>query len=278
MSLAIANTERPENIQALIDKWLEQEQKGIRFPVDFDTAWHIAGYSRKDSAKRKLSKMVEGTDFHRFVEVRKRHQGGTTEVEIFTMSCDALKHFCLLAETEEGRQIRNYFIECEKKWKLVEQHHPEIAQEINLELRKMEMQSEILKLQNDNLKLQAELRNIDSTMITLHGVELTLALRGKSDQIVRVETLATEVVNPKTGNTDRILTADQLKIIIKQNTGQNIPSMKWFTDKIKEKNREDLLMPVTRHQTNEYVTPETLAEAIALVFGENRQMILGEGS
>jgi phage anti-repressor protein len=131
MSLAI-NTERPENIQALIDKWLEQEQNGVRFPVDFDTAWYIAGYSRKDSAKRKLSKMIEGIDFRRFVEVRKRHQGGTVEVELFTMSCDALKHFCLLAETEEGRQIRNYFIECEKKWKLVEKYHPDAANEIEI--------------------------------------------------------------------------------------------------------------------------------------------------
>ena len=273
MSLAIANTERPENIQALIDKWLEQERNGVRFPVDFDTAWHIAGYSKKANAKRKLTKLIEGSDF--CSDVSKNPGRGRSSYSI-NLTCDALKHFCLLAETEEGRQIRDYFIECEKKWKLVEQHHPEVAQEINLELRKMEMQSEILKLQNDNLKLQAELRNIDSTMITLHGVELTLALRGKSDQIVKVETLATEIVNPKTGNTDRILTADQLKKIIKQNTGQNIPSMKWFTDKIKEKNREDLLMPVTRHQTSEYVIPEALAEAIALVFGDNRQMILGE--
>jgi|LakMenE18May11ns_1017448.scaffolds.fasta_scaffold9929504_4 phage anti-repressor protein len=276
MSLAIANAERPENIQALIDKWLEQERNGVRFPVDFETAWYIAGYSRKDSAKRKLSKMTEGTDFHRLVEVKQRHQRGAVEVEVFTLTCDALKHFCLLAETEQGREIRQYFVECEKKWKLVEQHHPEIAQEINLELRKMEMQTEILKLQNDNLRLQGELRNIDSTMITLHGVELTLALRGKSDQLVRVETVVTEVVNPKTGNTDRILTAEQLKKIVKQNTGQTIPSMKWFTDKLREKGRDDLLVPVTRHQISEYVTPETLAEAIALVFGENRQLLLGE--
>ena len=274
MSLAIANTKRPENIQALIDKWLEQERNGVRFPVDFDTAWHIAGYSKKANAKRKLTKLIEGSDF--CSDVSKNPGRGRSSYSI-NLTCDALKHFCLLAETEEGRQIRDYFIECEKKWKLVEQHHPEVAQEINLELRKMEMQSEILKLQNDNLRLQGELRNIDSTMITLHGVELTLALRGKSDQLVRVETVVTEVVNPKTGNTDRILTADQLKQIIMENTGQKIPSMKWFTDKIKEKNREDLLMPVTRHQTSEYVIPEALAEAIALVFGDNRQMLLGEG-
>ena len=143
-------------------------------------------------------------------------------------------------------------------------------------MAEMDKQIEILKLQNENLNATLQLRHLDNNMLTMHGAELVLTLRGKSDQLVRVETVVTEVVNPKTGNTDRILTADQLKQIIMQNTGQKIPSMKWFTDKIKEKNREDLLMPVTRHQTSEYVIPEALAEAIALVFGENRQLLLGE--
>lgn len=262
-----------DNIQVLIDKWLEQEQRGTRFPVDFDTAWHIAGYSNKANAKRKLEKLVEGSDFSSVM--RKNGQRGRSSHSI-NLTCDAFKHFCLLAETEEGRQIRQYFVECEKKWKLVEQHHPKVAQEVSIELRKMEMQAEILKLQNENLRIQAELRNIDSTMITLHGAELTLALRGKSDQIVRVEQTVTEVVNPKTQTSDRILTAEQLKKIIKQNTGQTIPSMKWFTDKLREKGRDDLLVPVTRNATSEYVTPETLAEAISAVFGDNRQMLLGE--
>lgn len=275
MSLAI-NAERPENIQALIDKWLEQEQNGVRFPVDFEIAWYIAGYSRKDSAKRKLSKMTEGTDFHRLVEVKQRHQRGAVEVEVFSLTCDALKHFCLLAETEEGRQIRNYFIECEKKWKLVEKHHPEIAQEIDIELRKMQAQAEILKLQNDNLRMTVELRHLDSTMITLHGPELVLALRGKSDQIVKVETVVTEVVNPKTERCDRIVSSDQLKQIVKQNTGQSIKSMKWFVDEVKRLNRNDLLVAVTRHQTGEYVSADGLSEAIALVFSNNRQMVIGE--
>ena len=156
MSLAIANTERQDNVQSLIDKWLEQEQKGIKFPVNFDTAWHIAGYARKDFAKRRLSKMVEGVDLHRSVEVRKRPQGGTVEVEIFTMSCDALKHFCLLAETEEGREIRNYFIECEKKWKLVQQNHPEVANEVEILHLKLQL------AQAETQKAQAEKAVLDT--------------------------------------------------------------------------------------------------------------------
>ena len=264
-----------DNIQVLIDKWLEQEQRGTRFPVDFDTAWHIAGYSNKANAKRKLEKLVEGSDFSS--TMRKNGQRGRSSHSI-NLTCDAFKHFCLLAETEEGRQIRQYFVECEKKWKLVEQHHPKIAQEIDLELRKMEKQAEILKLQNENLKITAELRHLDNNMLLMHGAELVLTLRGKADQIVRIKQTVTEVVNPKTQSSERILTAEQLKKIVKQNTGQTIPSMKWFVDKIREKGRDDLLIPVTRHQTSEYVSPEGLSEAIEVVFGSSRQMLIGENN
>ncbi|MGK7928886.1 MAG: DUF1659 domain-containing protein [Spirulina sp.] len=37
-----------------------------------------------------------------------------------------------------------------------------------------------------------------------------------------------------------------------------------------------MLVPVTRHRTHEYVKPDALDEAIALVYGQNRQMLLGE--
>jgi hypothetical protein len=143
-------------------------------------------------------------------------------------------------------------------------------------MAEMDKQIEILKLQNENLNATLQLRHLDNNMLTMHGAELVLTLRGKADQLVRVEQTVTEVVNPKTQSSERILTAEQLKKIIKQNTGQTIPSMKWFTDKLREKGRDDLLVPVTRHQISEYVTPETLAEAISLVFGENRQLLLGE--
>ena len=140
----------------------------------------------------------------------------------------------------------------------------------------LDKQIEILKLQNENLNATLQLRHLDNNMLTMHGAELVLTLRGKADQLVRVEQTVTEVVNPKTQSSERILTAEQLKKIVKQNTGQTIPSMKWFTDKLREKGRDDLLVPVTRHQISEYVTPETLAEGISLVFGENRQLLLGE--
>ena len=180
----------------------------------------------------------------------------------------------MIALSCDGRKIE---VASAKKYFAIKTREAEVIIPAQSEaMAEMDKQIRILELQNENLRTSLELRHLDNNMVTMHGVELVLTLRGKSDQIVRVEQTVTEVVNPKTQSSERILTADQLKKIVKQNTGQTIPSMKWFTDKLKEKGRDDLLMPVTRHQTNEYVTPETLAEAIALVFGENRLLLLGE--
>jgi phage regulator Rha-like protein len=119
-------------------------------------------------------------------------------------------------------------------------------------------------------------KRLDSDMLTMHGKETVLALRGMSDQVIKSEVLVTEIVQPETGKTVKILTADQLKSEIKKRTGQKIPSLKWVADKLRAANRDDLLVPVTRHSTNEYITPDSLDEVIDLVFGTARQTLIGE--
>ena len=122
----------PDSHASIIDKWMEQERNGVKFPADFDIVWKIAGYSNKANAKRKLTKLSEGADFLRSDEMVVRPQGGGKKAQLIEMTCDAVKHFCLLAETEQGKAIRQYFIEAEKKWKLVEQHRPDVAHDIEM--------------------------------------------------------------------------------------------------------------------------------------------------
>jgi hypothetical protein len=137
-----------ESFSGIVERWLKAEENGEQFPVEFDIAWQIAGYRRKDIAKRKLTKLSQGNDFHQSVEMVKRPQGGGAKVEIIQLTCDAFKHFCLLAETEQGDQIRQYFIEAEKKWKLVQTNFPQVASEVEMmqlkiELAGLEAQKEI---------------------------------------------------------------------------------------------------------------------------------------
>jgi|GEM_PF-3631424 len=138
-----------QGAQTLIDGWLKAEQEGEAFPVDFDLAWTIAGYSTKGNAKKKLlsasSKLTKGKDFA-FIQSDKWSQGGRSS-DLIEMSCDGFKQFCLMANTDEGTAIRLYFIDAEKKWKLVQQHAPQVASEIEMmqyriELAKIEAQKE----------------------------------------------------------------------------------------------------------------------------------------
>ena len=135
---------------------------------------------------------------------------------------------------------------------------------------------ERLKLINENLKLQIRRDELESSMLTIHGTAVVLALRGCSDQIVKQEVLTTEVVKESTGQSQRFLTADQLKKEVKRRTGQNISTLKGFIQVLRAKGRDDLIVPITRSSTNEYVTPETIDEAISVVYGQDRQKLLGE--
>lgn len=50
------NLSTTQNIQTetLVESWLEAEKKGEQFPVPFDMAWKLAGYSTKANAKRTM--------------------------------------------------------------------------------------------------------------------------------------------------------------------------------------------------------------------------------
>jgi hypothetical protein len=130
-----------------------------------------------------------------------------------------------------------------------------------------ELELKIMEQEHRNLRLK-------DSMITIHGIELGLILIGRDDRMVEVEKVFTEVVQPETGRCDRILTAAQLIKEVRRKTGQGLKNMKQFTDKLKASGRDDLLKPVTRNNTCEYVDPDRLDEAIAVVYGKERQGLI----
>lgn len=150
------------------------------------------------------------------------------------------------------------------------------TREAEVVIPKQSDELERLKLINENLKLQIRRDELESSMLTIHGTSVVLALRGCSDQIVREEVLVTEVVNEATGHSQQFLSAEQLKKEVMRRTGQKLKSQKDFVEVLRAKGRDDLIVPITRSSTNEYVTPETLDEAISVYCGDNRQKLLGE--
>lgn len=133
------------NVSDLIDQWLEQERDGEQFPVPLHDFWSIAGHSKKQDALALVESLLEeGCDYLRSSV---KNGGKGRPVKAYLLTCDALKHWAMGSKTEEGRQIRQYFIEAEKKWKLVEANFPQVANEVEvmnlkIELAKLEAQKE----------------------------------------------------------------------------------------------------------------------------------------
>lgn len=144
--------------QALLDSWLEAERNGERFPVPFDLAWQIAGYSRKDVAKRKLKPAMENKLFH--LKVEKTAGRGSEQISLTT---DGLKHICLMADTEAGEAVRQYFIEAEKRWKLTQQIAPEVAREVEV----LQLQVELATKEAQKMQAERELLAFRHSIVTM---------------------------------------------------------------------------------------------------------------
>ena len=101
------------------------------FPVDFDVAWKWIEYSRKDNAKVHFLKcnFLEGIDYRSFLKVQGRAIGGTTTEKIL-LTVDCFKMWAMMANTVQGRLVRQYFLECEKIAKQKAQHKafPEVTE------------------------------------------------------------------------------------------------------------------------------------------------------
>jgi phage anti-repressor protein len=89
------------------------------FPVDFDLAWQWLGFSRKDSALRKLRQFKDGKDFHMIVE---KTEG--RDLQRFWLTVDCFKMLGMLAQTDQGDQVREYFLECERHVKQIKTLSP----------------------------------------------------------------------------------------------------------------------------------------------------------
>ena len=141
------------DVSSLINGWVEAEQNGEQFPVPFEMAWQMTGYSTKGNAKRKLEGFLDkGSEY--LSEMIKTSKDGRP-VESIHLTCDAFKQLCMVSKTETGKATRLYFIEAEKKWKIVQQVAPAIAEEAEM----IRLKTELAK--QEAIKAKAEQATIE---------------------------------------------------------------------------------------------------------------------
>jgi phage anti-repressor protein len=114
-----------------------------QFPVDFDEAWQWLGYSRKDHALETLKANFEETVEFSSIKRKTSHasnshnldspdlagkssyggkrQGAGRPEKKYFLSTDCFKAFCMMAGTEQGKTVRRYYLELEKRyWAIVQ--------------------------------------------------------------------------------------------------------------------------------------------------------------
>ena len=265
----------PTDYSKIVDRWLSAEKEGTEFPVEFDIAWKLAGYQQKGHAKRRLesksSYLKEGRDY---LSRSGEWLVSGRSSDLILLTCDAFKHFCLMAETEQGEQIRQYFIESEKKWRLTQEHHPAIALEVE-DLRLEQM------IRLEELRLKSEQYRYDNTRLTMdlatiHGKEFALAAIGRGDQVVEIERPIIEVLDKSCGDKRRGMTAVQLNNYLKQKTGNGFKSGAALVRAL-EKVAPELVDLIQRPINQEFIHEDNIDAAFKILSrGEQKQLRIGE--
>lgn len=92
------------------------------FPVLFCKAAKWLGYSRKDHAKTALTSNFEPNLDYLIETAPAEGRGRPSEVIRLTVDC--FKALGMMAGTEKGREVRRYFLECERQLKALEKANP----------------------------------------------------------------------------------------------------------------------------------------------------------
>lgn len=111
-----------EQVESLYQRAVSSDQE---FCIDLEgeapdghPVWEWMGYSTKGNATRSLAKLIDGVDFLLISGDKQTIGRGGHNRETAVFSRDGFKQWGMLAGTDRGRQIRLYFIECEKRLQL----------------------------------------------------------------------------------------------------------------------------------------------------------------
>lgn len=108
--------------QFSVELALSLSNSSDEFPVDFELAWQWLGFSRKDNAKTSLLDcgFIIGDDLLIIQELVIPTVNGWVNPnprENIFLTIECFKSWGMMARTEQGKVVRKYFLDCEKKLK-----------------------------------------------------------------------------------------------------------------------------------------------------------------
>jgi phage anti-repressor protein len=144
-------------------------QSGEPFPVEFDLVWQWCGYSTKGNAKRILEdNFTQSTDYQVFIQNDKNPKGGRPTEQI-KLTTDCAKSFAMLAQTENGKIVRNYFLQCEKALEAINKPKS-LAQMFAVQAQiNLQHEQRLLSLENKTSEIEAKISTRNENYYSIYG-------------------------------------------------------------------------------------------------------------
>jgi hypothetical protein len=147
-----------------------------------------------------------------------------------------------------------------------------------------------LQLENENLKLQVAIatankesnqsvlavRQLDNTMLTMHGAPTVLALRGMIDQVVEIEKPTIEVIDQKSGVKFEGMTLAAIREFIAKKHGIRYKTGAQIARMLEASGNDHLISQTPRRILTDYVPTENVDTVIKFLVSDHRQLLLGE--
>ncbi|WP_072044974.1 antA/AntB antirepressor family protein [Aliterella atlantica] len=250
-------------------------QSTDEFPIDFDTAWKWIGYSTKQKAKNKLTNNFE-QEIDYLTKWVKTPQGGRPS-EYISLTLDCFKCLGMMAGTGQGKEVRRYFLECER----IAKKAAEIIPVQSARIRELELELQLAQAQAAAAQSQERLMQATNAIAALHGSGLVELVLGKPDAVItRTEVVEkTIAVDAKTGRVKS--QSDGLTIgYLTKRLGfkNNEQTWQWLNSVQLGKDSGAWSKELTAHPTLKL--PRHLLPQIQRLFAYqvgNRQLLLGEG-
>ena len=143
-----------------IDSLFEDDETGRMIPI-----WQWAGYKTKQNAVVKTNKLKEGIDFLLMMNHKRTEGRGGNNKHQYLFTKDGFKHFLLMSNTYRGQQIRNYFIDVEKRY------GREIAEATPFDNAILKLTGVLDKF-NDRIETNSFANTVNTQAITEHTQEI----------------------------------------------------------------------------------------------------------
>lgn len=161
-------------------------QSTDEFPIDFDAAWKWIGYSTKQKAKNKLTNNFE-QEIDYLTKWVKTPQGGRPS-EVISLTLDCFKCLGMMAGTGQGKEVRRYFLECER----IAKQAVEIIPAQSARIRELELELQLAQAQATAAQSQERLMQATSVIATLHGSGMVALILGKPDAVIEQPPIVVE--------------------------------------------------------------------------------------